>query len=75
MRGLAILGVILILLGLVALFTGGFSYTKDKDTADLGPVDITVTNREHVRVPTAVSAGVIVLGVALVAAGRRPRSV
>jgi uncharacterized membrane protein len=75
MRGLAILGVVLIVLGLVALFAGGFSYTKDKDTADLGPVDITVTDREHVRVPTAVSVGVIVLGAVLLVAGRRPRAV
>ncbi len=75
MRGLAILGVVLIVVGLVALFAGGFSYTKDKDTADLGPVDITITNREHVHVPTALSVGVIVLGVALLVAGRRPRAV
>jgi uncharacterized membrane protein len=74
MKPLSILGVVLIVLGLVALFAGGFSYTKDKDTADLGPVNITVTDKEHVRVPTPVSAGVIVLGVVLLFAGGRPRT-
>ena len=71
MRPLSILGIVLIVLGLVAMFAGGFSYTKDKETADLGPVDITVKDKEHVRVPMPVSAGVIVLGVVLLVAGRR----
>jgi len=72
MRPLSILGIVLIVLGLVAMFSGGFSYTKDKETADLGPVDITVKDKEHVRVPMPVSAGVIVLGVVLLVAGRKP---
>ena len=74
MRPLSILGVALIVLGLVALLAGGFSYTKDKDTADLGPVNITVTDKEHVRVPTPVSVGAIVLGAVLLFAGRNPRT-
>jgi len=72
MRPLSILGVVLIVLGLVAMFAGGFTYTKDKETADLGPVDITVKDKEHVRVPMPVSAGVIVLGAVLLFAGRKP---
>jgi uncharacterized membrane protein len=71
MRPLSILGVVLIILGLVAMLAGGFTYTKDKETADLGPVDITVKDKEHVRVPMPVSAGAIVLGVVLLFAGRR----
>jgi len=74
MRPLSILGVALIVLGLVAMLAGGFSYTKDKDTADLGPVNITVTDKEHVHVPTPVSVGAIVLGAVLLFAGRRPRT-
>jgi hypothetical protein len=71
MRGLAILGVVLIVAGLVALFAGGFSYT-DRETADLGPVDVTVSEQERVRIPTAASIGALVLGVVLLAsAGRR----
>jgi hypothetical protein len=71
MRGVAILGVVLIIAGLVALFAGGFSYT-DRETADLGPVDVTVSEQERVRIPTAVSIGALVLGVVLLAsAGRR----
>lgn len=74
MRGLAILGVVLIVAALVALFAGGFSYTEE-ETADLGPVDITVTERERTRIPTGVSIGVLVLGVILLAAAGRRRTV
>ena len=37
MKGVTILGILLILLGIVGLVVGGVSYTKDKETADLGP--------------------------------------
>ena len=74
MRGLAILGIVLIVAGLVALLSGGFSYT-DRETADLGPVDVTVSDQEHVRIPTAVSIGALVLGAVLLAMGGRRRAV
>jgi hypothetical protein len=64
----------LIAAGLISLFTGGFSY-KDRDTTDLGPIDVTVTDTEHVRIPTAVSIGVVVLGAVLLAAGGRRSAV
>ncbi|HEU5311891.1 MAG TPA: hypothetical protein VFV24_10595 [Candidatus Eisenbacteria bacterium] len=73
MRGLAILGIVLIVAGLVALLAGGFSYT-DRETADLGPVDVTVSDKEHVRIPTAASIGALVLGVVLLAMGGRRRA-
>lgn len=73
MRGLAILGVVLIVAALVALFAGGFSYT-DRETADLGPVDVTVSEQKRVRIPTAVSLGALVLGVILLAAAGRRRT-
>ena len=71
MRGLVIAGVLLIVLGLVGLVAGGLTYTKDKETADLGPVDITVKEKKHVPVPPAASAAAVVAGVVLVVAGMR----
>jgi hypothetical protein len=47
------------------------TYTKDKEKADLGPVDITVTEKKHVPVPPAVGAIAVVAGVVLVVAGMR----
>ena len=74
MRGLAIFGVVLIVLGLISLFAGGFSYT-DRETADLGPVDVTVSETERVRIPMGVSIGALVVGAVLLAASGRRRAV
>jgi hypothetical protein len=71
MNGVTILGLVLILLGIVGLIVGGFSYTKDKDTADLGPVDITVKQKEHVHIPPALAVVSLIGGALLVVAGSR----
>lgn len=73
MRPIAIIGIILIVFGIVALVSGGFSYTKEKDTADLGPIDINVTQKEHVRVPPALSIVALVGGAVLLSLGWRSK--
>ena len=75
MNGVTILGYLLIILGIVGLIVGGVSYTKDKHTADLGPIDLTVKEKEHVAIPPALAIVALVGGVALVVAGSRRRSV
>jgi hypothetical protein len=75
MNGVTILGILLILLGIVGLMVGGVSYTKDKDTTDLGPIDITVKEKEHVQIPPALAIVSLIGGVLLVVAGARRRSV
>ena len=73
MKGVTILGFLLIILGVVGLVVGGVSYTKDKDTADLGPVDITVKEKEHVHIPAALAVVSLIGGALLVVAGSRRR--
>jgi len=72
MNGMTILGVVLIVLALVGLTFGGLTY-KDKDTTDLGPIDVTVTEKKHVNIPPALSIVALVGGVLLVVAGTRRR--
>jgi len=71
MRPIAIIGILLIVFGIVALVMGGFSYTKEKDKADLGPIDISVTQKEHVRVPPALAILALVGGAVLLSVGSR----
>jgi hypothetical protein len=73
MRGLMIAGVLLIAFGLVGLVAGGLTYTKSKETADLGPLDITVKEKKHVAIPTGLSVAAVVGGVVLLVAGTRRR--
>ena len=66
-----IIGVLLIAAGAMGLLYGGFSYTKESHTAKLGPLAITVQDRETVMIPVVASVGSIVLGVFLIlGAGR-----
>jgi len=74
MKGLSLVGLVLIALGLVLLLVGGISYTKDQETADLGPIDITVKEKKHVAVPPPVSAGIVVAGVVLLVMGMSRKS-
>jgi hypothetical protein len=55
-------GVVLIVAGALGLAYGQFTYTKDTHRATVGPMELTVKDRETVAVPTWVSAGAIVLG-------------
>jgi len=75
MRGVTILGFLLIVLGIVGLIVGGVSYTKDKDTAAIGPVDITVKEKENVHIPPALAILALIGGGLLVVAGNRRRGV
>ncbi|HYQ88046.1 MAG TPA: DUF3185 domain-containing protein [Candidatus Binatia bacterium] len=75
MNGVTILGFLLIILGILGLVVGGVTYTKDKDTVDLGPVDITTKEKEHVHIPPAIAIVALIGGAFLVVAGSRRRSV
>ena len=62
---------ILIVVGLIGLAWGGFTYTTKKKVLDLGPIE--ATREEHHNVPVPPIAGAIALvgGIVLIAADRR----
>ena len=65
-----IVGIVLIVAGVLGLLYGGFTYPKETHSARLGPLAITVQEKETVSVPVIASVGSIVLGVFLIVAGR-----
>ncbi len=71
MKAIVILGIVLILLGVVGIVWGGITYTKDRDSADLGPVHVNVSRKETLPIHPAIGAVVLVGGIALVAVGMR----
>ena len=59
MKGIRILALILIVAGALGLVYGGFSYTKQTDVAKLGPIELTVKEKETVNVPLWAGIGLI----------------
>lgn len=68
-KGIAI---VLIVLGILALVYGGFSYTKETHEGNLGPIEFSVKDKERVNVPVWAGIGAIVLGGFLLIGGKKP---
>ena len=71
MNTLRIVGIVLIVAGALGLAYGGFSYTKETHKAEIGPLKLSVQEKERVNVPQWIGLGSIVLGVVLLVAGRK----
>ena len=71
MRPATIIGIILIVLGGIGLAYGGFTYTREEEVLDVGPIEATVEDRETVAIPLWLSGLVLGAGVVLVVMGRR----
>ncbi len=57
-----VIAILLIVAGALALAYGGFSYTKETHTADVGSLHLSVDEKQHVNVPVWAGVGAIVLG-------------
>jgi hypothetical protein len=67
MKGTKLLGAVLLALGILALAYGGFTYTKDTDKVDVGPIHVTVKDKETVNIPLWAGVGAAVVGGILLA--------
>jgi uncharacterized membrane protein HdeD (DUF308 family) len=68
-KGLVILGVVLLLLGLAALLHPNFTYSKRDEVMKVGPIQATVEKQESVQVPVGVAALLLIAGIGLVVIG------
>ena len=68
-----IVGVILIVLGVIALAYGGISYTSREKVLDLGPLEATAETRETIPLPPVLGALALVGGIVLMIAGSKRR--
>lgn len=65
MNAVKIVAIALIVAGSLALMYGGFSYTKKTDQVELGPVELSIKERETVNIPVWAGVAAIVAGAAL----------
>jgi TRAP-type C4-dicarboxylate transport system permease small subunit len=61
----------LVVAGVLGLVYGGFSYTKETHEAKLGPIELSVKERETVNIPMWAGVAAIVAGGALLLFGSR----
>lgn len=71
MSPMKIVGVVLIVAGALALAYGGFSFTKETHKAEIGPLKLSVKEKEQVNVPQWAGIGSILVGVVLLVAGKK----
>lgn len=62
MNAMKVLGIVLIAGGILALVYGGFTYTKDTHEAKIGPITLSVSDKERVNVPIWAGVGAVVIG-------------
>jgi multidrug transporter EmrE-like cation transporter len=62
MNAVKIAGIVLIVAGLLGLMYGGFSYTKETHEAKLGPLELSVKEKQTVNVPVWAGVGAILIG-------------
>ena len=65
MNAVKIVAVILIAAGTLGLVYGGFSFTQETHKVDVGPINMSIEEKERVNVPVWAGIGAIVVGAAL----------
>jgi hypothetical protein len=69
-----IIGVLLILIGLVALATGGLTYTRRETVVDIGPIQATAERRNRIPLPPILGGAALAAGVILLIVTARKKS-
>ncbi len=60
-----VIGILLIVVGLVSLLMGGFSWTREKTVIDIGPIEAKTRERETIPLPPIAGGLLLAAGVIL----------
>jgi uncharacterized membrane protein YidH (DUF202 family) len=71
MKGLMLVGVVLIVLGIIALAYQGITYTTKEKVIDLGPLKASVEKQKTIPLPPILGGLAVAAGVFLVWMGSR----
>ena len=71
MNALKLTAIVLIVAGVLGLGYGSFSYTKQTHEVKMGPIEMSVKERETINVPVWAGVGAIAIGATLLLLGGR----
>lgn len=73
MRPIAVIGIIFIVIGIIALAYQGLTYTTKEKVVDLGPLKVEAKREKTIPLPPVLGVLALGAGVVMVVAGARGR--
>jgi hypothetical protein len=74
MKPISVAGIVLIIVGALALAYQGINYTRQKNVVDLGSIHVTTETQERIPVPPILGGLAVAGGIALLVVGARKKS-
>ena len=65
------MAIVLLLAGVLGLVYGGFSYTRETHEAKVGPLEISISEKQRVNVPLWAGVALVIAGGGLLLTQRR----
>jgi hypothetical protein len=74
MKPTSVAGILLVVLGVLALAYQGITYTRQEKVLDIGSIHASVDEQKHIPIPPIVGGLALVAGIALLVAGTRQKT-
>ena len=74
MKPISMAGILLVVLGALALAYQGFTYTRHEHVMDVGPMHVTTETRDRVPISPILGGLALVGGIALLVVGAQKKS-
>lgn len=71
MNPIKAVALVLIVAGILSLAYGGFTYTKETHEVKIGPIELSIKDKERVNIPVWAGVGAIVAGGLILVFGSR----
>ena len=74
MKPIILVGILLVVLGALALAYQGISYTRQEKVLDIGPIHATTETHERIPLPPILGGLMLIGGIVLLVTGARQKS-